>query len=109
MTDGDEHEVEAVAEAEVEDSHAEAGEVADTETDEVLGDLDDASDDASPEAAVADSLRSALETMREESARISSLETGDEQVNAAERFAEDAGKLDEQLGSLARSDDDPRG
>ncbi|MCW2956511.1 MAG: hypothetical protein JWO69_1380 [Thermoleophilia bacterium] len=75
--------------------------------DSVLGDLDDG--DHSPEAAVAESLRKALETMRDESSRIAALETGDEQVQAAEQFAEDAGKLDEALGSQARDDDDARG
>lgn len=75
---------------------------------EAIDDLDAGDEEASPELAVADSLRNALETMREESTRIAALETGDEQVQSAEQFAEDAGALDEQLGSMARGDDDAR-
>lgn len=51
-------------------------------------------------------LRGALSEMRQEADRIATLETGDEQVEAAERFAEDAGRLDEQIGSAARAADD---
>ncbi|MCW2961020.1 MAG: hypothetical protein JWM90_1407 [Thermoleophilia bacterium] len=72
---------------------------------EAITDLDAGDEEPSPELAVADSLRNALETMREESARIAALETGDEQVKSAEQFAEDAGALDAQLGSMARGDD----
>jgi hypothetical protein len=54
---------------------------------------------------VADELRESLLQMREEADRIASLETGDEQVEAAEQFAEDAGKLDEQVGAAARAAD----
>ncbi|MCW2928615.1 MAG: hypothetical protein JWM86_2583 [Thermoleophilia bacterium] len=75
-----------------------------------LGDLDDESVDASPEMAIAESLRTALGAMRSESDRIAELGTGVEQVEAAEQFAEDAGRLDEQVGSAARrADDDDRG
>jgi len=74
-----------------------------------LGDLDDvALEELAPEVAVAESLRNALNEMRSESDRIASLDTGDEQVQAAERFAEAAGSLDEQIGSSARADDDAR-
>ena len=62
-------------------------------------------DDAAPEPAVDDGLRGALGEMREEADRIASLGTGEEQVEAAERFAEDAGKLDEQVGRAARDAD----
>lgn len=80
-----------------------------------LGDLDAAAAEAaaadvSPEAEVAESLRQALGEMRTEADRIAALGTGQEQVEAAERFAEDAGRLDEQVGSSARAaDDDGRG
>ena len=74
-----------------------------------LGDLDDEVVDVSPEMAIAESLRTALGAMRSESDRISELGTGVSQVEAAEKFAEDAGRLDEQVGSAARrADDDDR-
>lgn len=74
---------------------------------DALGDLDDALNVA-PEVAIAQSLRNALGNMRQESDRISSLGTGEEQVEAAEKFAEQAGELDEQIASAARADDDER-
>lgn len=55
-----------------------------------------------------DELRERLVEMRAEADRIASLETGDEQVEAAERFAEAAGRLDEQVGAAARDADDDR-
>ena len=76
---------------------------------EPLIELDAAGADVAPEVAVAESLRSALEAMREEADRIAALKTGDEQVTAAEQFAEGAGQLDEEIGSAARADDDARG
>lgn len=55
-----------------------------------------------------DELREQLARMREEADRIASLGTGDEQVDAAEKFAEDAGALDERIGAAARDADDDR-
>lgn len=69
---------------------------------DVLGDLDDTAA-VEPELGVAESLRNALGELRTESERIGGLGTGQEQVEAAERFAEDAGRFDEQIGSAARS------
>lgn len=66
--------------------------------------LDPASD-ATPEDAVAAQLRDALGELRTEADRIASLGTGQEQVEAAERFAEDASRLDEQVGAAAREAD----
>lgn len=68
--------------------------------------LDDSLGDAGPEAAVSESLRNALEQMRDESRRIADLGTGDEQVGSAERFADAAATLDEQIGSTARAEDE---
>jgi len=75
---------------------------------EALGDLDaiDGADDASPTDAVAAGLRDALGSMREEADRIATLDTGEEQVEAAERFAEQAGTLDEQVGAASRAADE---
>ncbi len=58
--------------------------------------------------AKSDALRERLGELREEADRIGGLGTGPEQVEAAERFAEDAGRLDEQLGAAARDADDDR-
>ena len=44
--------------------------------------------------------------MRDESRRIADLGTGDEQVAAAEGFADAAATLDEQIGSTARAEDE---
>jgi hypothetical protein len=71
---------------------------------EAITDLDDAGD-VTPADAVAESLREALGSMREEADRIATLGTGEEQVAASEQFAEDAGKLDEQVGAAARAAD----
>lgn len=68
------------------------------------GELDPTSD-AAPEDAVASGLRDALGELRTEADRIAGLGTGQEQVEAAERFAEDAGRLDEQVGAAARAAD----
>lgn len=54
----------------------------------------------------AQELRSALGEMRAEADRIAELGTGPDQVEAAERFAEGAGRLDEQIGAAARAADD---
>lgn len=75
---------------------------------EAITDLDDSAD-VTPADAVADSLKEALVTMREEADRIATLGTGEEQVAASEQFAEDAGKLDEQVGAASRAADDDRG
>ena len=64
---------------------------------------------ADTDAALTDELRASLASMREEADRIASMDTGTEQVQAAEQFAEDAGRLDEQVGSVARGVDDERG
>ena len=66
----------------------------------------EASEGTDGDDAVADELREALQQMREEADRIAALGTGDEQVEAAERFAEAAGKLDEQVGAAARAADE---
>jgi hypothetical protein len=101
---GDEHELA---------EQIDQGEVADTpevEHEEPIGNLDEEESGDAPDDAVAESLRAALGTMREEADRIAALGTGDEQVAAAEQFAEDAGKLDEQVGSAARAaESDERG
>lgn len=55
-----------------------------------------------------DELREQLAQMREEADHIATLGTGDDQVEAAERFAEDAGKLDERIGAAAREADEDR-
>lgn len=84
---------------------AHAAHVADGDTD-VITALDDPFEDAGPEAAVSESLRKALDQMRDESRRIADLGTGDEQVAAAEGFADAAATLDEQIGSTARAEDE---
>ena len=71
-----------------------------------IGELDDHTSDTTPEVGIAESLRNALGSMRSEADRIAVLGTGQEQVEAAEQFAEDAGRLDEQIGGAARSADD---
>lgn len=62
--------------------------------------------DPTADDAVTDGLRDALGTMRGEADRIATLETGEEQVEASEKFAADAGTLDEQIGAASRADDD---
>lgn len=74
------------------------------QADEPVAELDPASD-ATPEDAVASQLRDALGELRTEADRIAELGTGQEQVEAAERFADDAGRLDEQVGAAARAAD----
>ncbi|MCW2925864.1 MAG: hypothetical protein JWM98_3268 [Thermoleophilia bacterium] len=102
MGDVDEVEVEEPVEPEVEaEEQAEPEEAPTAEPEHTSA--------AAPEESVAEELRTALGSMREESDRIAGLETGQEQVEAAERFAEDAGRLDESIGSAARAADDDRG
>jgi hypothetical protein len=86
---------EVAAEAD-DDVHAQAEEQPqpDEPVEDVPADGDDAGNDA---------LRESLSEMRGEADRIASLGTGQEQVEAAEAFAEDAGRLDEQIGSAARA------
>jgi len=62
--------------------------------------------DATPADSVAESLNNALSAMREEADRIAALDTSDDQVTAAERFAEGAGQLDDEIGTAARGDDE---
>lgn len=96
----------AAHEQHTDDEHAQAEEQPQPEA--PLTDLEfDA--EATPEGAVAESLRTALSEMRGEADRIAGLGTGQEQVEAAEQFAEDAGRLDEQVGSAARAADDDLG
>lgn len=83
------------------ETEVEAAEDAAADAAEPIGDLDDVAE--SPELDVAEGLRAALGTMREESDRIAGLGTGEDQVVAAERFAEGAGTLDEQIGAAARN------
>ena len=69
-----------------------------------MGELDDDGPDASPEVAIADSLRNALQAIRADADEIERLPTGEQRVEAAELLAEHAGALDEQIGSIARAD-----
>lgn len=86
-----------------------APEVAPEEEHEAPVSSEDDARAATPEGAVSEELRDAFGSMREEADRIAALDTGQEQVEAAERFAEDAGRLDEGVGSAARAVDDDRG
>lgn len=70
-----------------------------------------AGDEPQPPAAddaQTDELRESLTQMRSEADRIATLGSGQEQVEAAEQFAEGAGRLDEQIGAAARAADDDR-
>ena len=89
----------------LEDAPADAVADSEAEEPEAITDLDDVTD-TTPADAVADSLKEALGSMREEADRIATLGTGEEQVIAAEQFAEDAGRLDEQVGAAARAADE---
>lgn len=100
-------EIDPEAVAEVGDTvHAQSEEQPQPDPGPALGDLDTGDAASAPEDEVAASLRTALGEMRGEADRIATLGTGQEQVEAAERFAEDAGRLDEQIGSSARAADD---
>jgi hypothetical protein len=73
---------------------------------EPLGDLhDDDEMDLSPEHAVVDSLQSALKQLRDDADRLAQAPLDDDKVAAAERLAEQAAALDEQIGSIARKDE----
>lgn len=56
-----------------------------------------------------DALREQLGEMRGEADRIAALDTGVEQVAAAEAFVDAAGALDEQVGAAARAAGERRG
>lgn len=121
MTDDDEqhegeHEGEqeaegALPESDVQLERQEHGEVAAEADDAVHAQAEEQPQPDEPvgdEGGAPDELRESLAGMREEADRIATLGTGEEQVEAAERFAEDAGRLDEQIGSIARAADDER-
>ena len=67
---------------------------------------DDAALDVSPEAHIAESLQSALRELRHSADQLAQMKTNDLKVEEAERIAEAAAELDEQIGSIARKDDD---
>jgi hypothetical protein len=106
MTGDDEHEAEQ-AEDEIREAE-EHGEVAAEADDDVHAQAEEQPQPDEPVGDAPDELRESLATMREEADRIAGLGTGQEQVEAAEQFAEDAGRLDEQIGSSARAADDER-
>lgn len=54
-------------------------------------------------------LREQLKELRDEAQRVSELTTGTDKVDAAERFADAAGALDERLGAASRSTDGTMG
>lgn len=77
----------------------------------VLPDLDETGAhgdglELSPEAAVVDSLNSALRQLRESADRLEDMPLDDAKVSAAEQVAESAAELDEQIGTIARMDED---
>jgi hypothetical protein len=82
----------------------------DDQHDEPSGDeaQDAATSLPSPADVETEQLRDALGSMRDEADRIATLGTGQEQVEAAEQFADGAGRLDEQIGAAARAADDDR-
>lgn len=86
--------------------HAQAEEQPQPEATVVDDDAVDPDVDTADESVLPEGLRDALGDMRSEADRIAALGTGEEQVEAAERFAEGAGRLDEQIGSAARAADD---
>jgi hypothetical protein len=92
---------EPVGEAAAEESSREANGV---QADEGAVELDAVG--TTPEDAVAEQLRDALGELRSEADRIATLGTGEQQVEAAEKFAEDAGRFDEQVGAAARAADE---
>lgn len=82
----------------------EATEVADS----LHADDDDAAADltnVSPEIAMADSLQSAMLHLRENADKLAGMPLDDKRVSAAEDIAEQAAQLDEQIGSIARKDE----
>lgn len=61
--------------------------------------------DVAPEVHIAESLNAALKHLRESADALEKITDPDERVAAAERLAEEAAELDEQIGSIARKDD----
>lgn len=59
----------------------------------------------SPEVHVAESLQSALKQLRADADAITGMPVDEARVSAAEQVAEDAAALDEQIGTIARSED----
>jgi len=73
-----------------------------------LGDLDDHGSvmlDGKPEGAVADSLNRALRQLRDDADQIEQMPLDGARIDAAERLADDAAAIDEEIGSIARSDE----
>ena len=67
---------------------------------------EDSMQDLTPETAIVDSLNSALLALREEADQLEKQPLDERAVEAAEHVAELATDLDEQIGSIARADDD---
>lgn len=63
-------------------------------------------DEGGPESAVSESLRAALTSLRQEADALEGMPLDERKVAAAEKVADAAAELDEQIGSVARSDDD---
>ncbi|MBC7643764.1 MAG: hypothetical protein H7123_01465 [Thermoleophilia bacterium] len=109
MTDH-EHDVDKL-EGDSHDGVAHAGEANGEEAqgvDAPLGDLDDHGSvelGVSPEIAVADSLNRALKQLRDDADQIEQMPLDGARIDAAEKLAEDAAALDEEIGSIARSDE----
>jgi hypothetical protein len=61
--------------------------------------------DLTAEQHVAESLQSALKQLRDNAEELSAVPMDERRVEAAERVAEDAAAIDEQIGSIARSED----
>ncbi len=59
----------------------------------------------SPEDSIAASLQSALRELRADSDALSTTPVDEQRVDAAETIANKAAELDEQIGSIARSED----
>lgn len=96
MNDEQQHSVGAITDKD-------AGRQADSTDD---GDLHtDIELDIAPEAAVTDSLNSALQHLRESADKLTDLPMDDTRVAAAEQVAERAAELDEQIGAVSRRDD----
>jgi hypothetical protein len=73
-----------------------------------LADLDDHSQDpldSHPDAAIAGSLQSALKSLRDDAEQLQRVPLEDGRVEAAERLADAAATLDEQIGAAARADE----
>lgn len=77
------------------------------EEDPTVHDLDTGVDiDNDPETDIAESLQSALKSLRSDADSLESMPLADARVAAAEQIADAAASLDEQIGQIARSDDD---